>query len=122
MPNAPKKFCGTNGCMAIVEQGTKCPKHRGGKGTSRNRPGDPFYASARWRALRQAKLLDSPLCECDDCKRTGAVVAADTVDHIQPRAERPDLELSYENLRSMSAAHHNRRTRRHLNRKRQNKV
>jgi 5-methylcytosine-specific restriction protein A len=37
------------------------------------------YNTSRWQKLRAAKLARDPLC--DDCLRTGMVVAADTVDH-----------------------------------------
>jgi 5-methylcytosine-specific restriction enzyme A len=117
MPSTPKVICG-NGCYALVEKGTKCPKHQKQRHASKNRPGDKFYASAAWRKLRAAKLRDSPLCECDDCKSSGAVTAADTVDHIKPRREFPELEYETTNLRAMSAAHHNRRTARDRMRKR----
>jgi 5-methylcytosine-specific restriction enzyme A len=65
---------------------------------------------AAWRKLRHAYLSRFPLCQCDDCKASGAVVPADTVDHIEPITTHPHLRLSWDNLRSMAAAHHNRHT------------
>lgn len=38
------------------------------------------YNTAAWRTLRRAKLDASPCCE--PCKRRGALVRANTVDHI----------------------------------------
>ena len=109
--NKAKTICNYPGCLTICVGG-RCEKH---KRTwvnlkSKNRSGDPFYSSTPWRTLRLAFLREHPLCQCDDCLRTGASVAADVVDHIKPRCDRPDLQLTWENLRSMAAAHHNRRT------------
>ena len=107
----PKTIC--PGChRTIVPRGERCAKckpkqHRG---TSRNRPGDPFYSSPEWRALRAERLAIDPCCCCDDCIRTGDTVAADCVDHIKPRREYPELELEITNTRSMATRHHNRHT------------
>jgi 5-methylcytosine-specific restriction protein A len=65
---------------------------------------------AAWQRLRKAKLAADPLCECDDCQRTGTLVPADVVDHIEPIDERPDLRLDWSNLRSMKKTHHDRET------------
>jgi hypothetical protein len=42
--------------------------------------------------------------------RNGALVPADVVDHIEPIEERPDLRLTWSNLRSMAKTHHDRET------------
>ena len=47
----------------------------------------------RWRNLRAAVLAQSDICA--ECGRPGA----DTVDHIIPVAERPDLTYDLTNLR-----------------------
>lgn len=99
----------------IVDAGTRCigceaNRKERQRTSTKNRPGDPFYSSEAWRRLRAAKLADSPLCECDQCKASGAVVPADVVDHIKPRREHPELELCYDNLRSMAKRHHDRHT------------
>lgn len=111
MPNAAKRICSLH---RLIHDG-KCPKCKASgpqqhKGTSNNRSGDPFYSSKRWKRLRIAFLRANPLCQCEDCLRTGAVTAADRVDHIKPRCDYPELELEWDNLRSMSEAHHNRHT------------
>lgn len=118
--NAARKLCPAPGCNTITIGG-RCPKHKSTQhqGTSRNRSGDPFYSSKLWKRLRMAKLRDCPICECDDCKRTGAIVAADRVDHIKPRAEHPELEYEWANLASLSESHHNRKTARERHAKRQ---
>lgn len=106
--NSAKKLCPVPGCCAITSGG-RCAKHKHTH-KSKNRSGDPFYNSRPWKRLRAAKLLASPMCECDDCKVSGALVPASVVDHIKPRCDYPELELDYDNLRSMSERHHNRRT------------
>ena len=53
---------------------------------------------AAWKALRLAKLKADPLCWW--CLRKGVLTAANTVDHIEPITERPDLRLVWSNLRS----------------------
>ena len=53
---------------------------------------------AAWRALRAAKLAADPLCWW--CLAEGILTPANTVDHIVPIADRPDLRLVWGNLRS----------------------
>ena len=64
-----------------------------------------IYNSARWRALRLAKLRDNPLCEM--CERDGITRPADDVHHVQsfmstddPDARRT-LAFDYDNLMSL---------------------
>lgn len=106
-----KTICSFPGCMRICDGG-RCQQHKKQqhRSTSKNRSGDPFYSSKAWQSVRQAILLDRPLCECADCVRSGAVTPADVVDHIVPRREAPHLELEPSNLRPMSSRHHNRHT------------
>ena len=82
-------------------------RQRSDKG--RGSPSKRGYDAA-WQRLRKSKLVDSPLCECPDCQRSGALVPADVVDHIEPIEERPDRRLDWSNLRSMAKAHHDRHT------------
>lgn len=64
-----------------------------------------IYNSARWRALRDAKLRDNPLCEL--CEKGGIVKPADDVHHIQSfmSTDDPDarrvLAFDYDNLMSL---------------------
>jgi len=51
-----------------------------------------------WRRLREAKLKADPVCWW--CQSLGRLTAANTVDHIVPISERPDLRLVWSNLRS----------------------
>jgi len=69
---------------------------------------DPFYCSARWRTLRRVFLATHPVCadpfgyHAED----GRVVLAGEVDHVIPRALRPDLELDQANLQSLCSGLH----------------
>ena len=76
----------------------------------RRRQDHRFYNSARWRKLRALRLSINPLCQ--DCEEHGEVTAAEQVDHVLPRHERPDLELELENTRSLCPSHHSSKTRR----------
>ena len=64
-----------------------------------------IYNSARWRALRLAKLRDNPLCEL--CERKGITRLADDVHHIQSFMdvddpdERRTLAFDIDNLMSL---------------------
>ena len=103
------RICPHSGCNELTRT-SRCPRHtrEQGRGTSRNRPGDPFYSSKAWRQLRAAKLLKDPLCE--DCLEVGVTKSAREVDHQLDRRDRPDLELTEDNLRSLCKSHHSRKT------------
>lgn len=64
---------------------------------------DPFYRSAKWRALRAQVLRAHPVCTVPGCGRL-----ANAVDHIVPRARGGRDAPS--NLRAMCTSCHNRRT------------
>ena len=64
-----------------------------------------FYAKKAWRNLRASKLREDPLCE--SCKRDKQYITATVVDHIKPRRDHPDLELSWDNLQSLCEKCHN---------------
>jgi 5-methylcytosine-specific restriction enzyme A len=109
MVASPKSICPQIGCMKLTNGG-RCEQHKRTqhKGTSKNRPGDPFYSSTAWIRLRDWKRSDRPLCE--ECEASGVVEPMAHVDHVLPRRERPDLELDASNLRSLCARCHNRKT------------
>ena len=68
---------------------------------------DPFYRTKRWKALRAAVLRrDGYQCQYE--KRFGKLRQADTVHHIFPREEYPDIETALWNLVALSAAAHDR--------------
>ena len=96
--------CNRSGCPTLVRRG-KCLKHsrQERQRYEAGRVRDPFYSSSPWRNLRATILEEQPYC-CE-CGTT-----ANTVDHIVPRSERPDLSMEPNNLRSYCARHHNAKT------------
>lgn len=64
---------------------------------------DPFYLNQSWRRLRVA-VLQRDLYWCQICKKAWA----NTVHHIIPRSERPDLAMEMSNLQACCATCHNR--------------
>ncbi len=72
---------------------------------------DPFYTGKAWRRLRAVALeRDRYLCVMcmNEYRRNGRCRPrpATMVHHIVPREERPDLELSLDNLMSLCDEHH----------------
>lgn len=109
--------CAHVGCRELTRE-TRCGRHQKerGRGTRRNRPGDPFYSSRAWRRKRAAKLARDPLCE--ECLARGLTKGAEHVDHTLDRRDRPDLAFADENLRSLCESCHNRKTARTMARRR----
>src|SRR5262249_28716701 len=109
MPIRAKKICSYPGCRVLIPGDQRhCTKHTKQAARSKNRPGDPFYSSAAWKAVRDARRLMNPLCEM--CEAQGIVKAMWAVDHILPRSTHAHLELAIENTRSLCEHHHNQRT------------
>ncbi|WP_088956364.1 HNH endonuclease signature motif containing protein [Variovorax sp. HW608] len=71
-------------------------------------PGDPFYQSAAWKALR-LKALRRDRWRCVLCGASVAARGMSRVDHIQSRKARPDLAMVLSNLRTLCPACDNRR-------------
>ncbi|WP_350494686.1 HNH endonuclease [Roseiconus lacunae] len=101
----PKTRCVEPGCNQLVTSG-RCDRHKA-RG-SKNRSGDPFYSRKPWRNFRRERLKHEPVCRA--CKADGRTRAASVVDHIVPRAIRPDLELDWDNTQSLCVPCHNRKT------------
>lgn len=68
---------------------------------------DPFYRSAQWERMRQ-RVLRRDGYVCQYMKRYGRMVQADTVHHVIPREEHPELALCEWNLISLCATAHDR--------------
>ncbi len=64
----------------------------------------------KWQRASKAFLRANPLCQCEECKASGRVVAATVVDHIVPH--RGDMKLFWDrsNWQAMSKKHHDRKT------------
>lgn len=65
-----------------------------------------FYKSHKWLKKR-AGILRRDNYECKQCKRYGKTTLANTVHHIYPYEQRPDLKLYSLNLISVCAVCHN---------------
>lgn len=70
-------------------------------------PGDPFYSTPAWRALRLLALKRERYC-CEDCGASVRKKGASRVDHRLSRRARPDLALVLGNLRVKCATCDNR--------------
>lgn len=60
---------------------------------------------AAWRKLRAAFIKAHPVCQ-----REGCIAASIDADHIKSIEERPDLRLTWSNLRAFCRSHHSERT------------
>ncbi|MDB5053135.1 MAG: endonuclease [Bacilli bacterium] len=112
MPEAPLRPCGKVGCTTLT-RAQYCPAHAQLKQQTYNKErgtaAERGY-NARWKKARIIYLKRNPLCVCEDCKRTGSVVAATVVDHIIPHKGNYELFWNQNNWQSMSEEHHNRKT------------
>lgn len=109
MAEAPLRICGEPGCGEFTRAG-RCERHAATRHrhTSKNRSGDPFYSSARWRGLRLTVLRREPLCR--QCKAAGRLTPATVVDHVLDRVDHPELAYIAENLQPLCERCHNRKT------------
>ena len=65
------------------------------------------YKSRRWRRLRE-RILKRDGYMCQESKRYGKMIEANTVHHIFPASRFPEDQWSEWNLVSLSTAAHNR--------------
>jgi 5-methylcytosine-specific restriction enzyme A len=110
---APKP-CIHPGCAALIYSGgSRCERHeklrKRASDQQRKRDGQELYGY-RWRQRRAAFLMSRPLCECDECRSSGRVLAAEVVDHITPHQGDPALFWDETNWQPMSKRCHDRKT------------
>lgn len=67
-----------------------------------------FYASSKWRKLREYKLQIQSLCE--RCESEDVYKTATDVDHIIPIVQDEGLALDITNLQSLCKSHHSLKT------------
>ena len=79
-------------------------------------PGDLFYQSPAWRALRR-QALKRDRYRCVLCRASLRAPGSSRVDHIESRRRRPELELELSNLRSLCASCDNRQSQEKLERR-----
>lgn len=101
MPSRPPPSAGFVLSAQQRKQDKRQTDARRGSATSRGYDAD-------WRRLRAAFLLKNPLCLF--CEEAGRVTEATVVDHIISFADRPELRLAWDNLRSLCKDCHDRRT------------
>lgn len=98
-------------CGRRIPQGEICEcrkqRHKIYDAEQRDKDKKKFYSSKQWRKTvetvkARAQGLDEYLLAVK-----GIIVVGNTVHHIYPIDERPDLKLSLENLIYVSAATHN---------------
>jgi len=65
-----------------------------------------FYESQRWKRKRAA-ILRRDKYQCQESKRYGRIIQADTVHHIFPREHYPEYEWCDWNLISLAGPVHN---------------
>ncbi|WP_078428774.1 HNH endonuclease [Alkalihalobacterium alkalinitrilicum] len=75
-------------------------------GVKTSEKADQFYHSTPWRKIR-ILALERDQHRCLPCWRKGVLTIANTVHHIKPRKEYPELELTLSNLESICPACHN---------------
>jgi 5-methylcytosine-specific restriction protein A len=99
------------GCGLTIASGEPCPCQRQREAARKARldarrpsASERGYDAA-WRACRSRFLARHPQCCAPGC-----IEAATEVDHILSVADRPDLRLSWSNLRGFCKAHHSART------------
>lgn len=114
MPWAPPKHCPAGhppysgarcpACAAArrqsSEQRAKAAAYDAGRGSAASRGYD-----ADWRRCRKMFLAQHPICSHPGCGKP-----ATDVDHIVSPKDRPDLRLSWSNLRPFCHSHHSART------------
>ncbi|MFD3261866.1 HNH endonuclease signature motif containing protein [Paenibacillus lentus] len=67
---------------------------------------NPFYKSTAWRKCRVVILKrDNYLCQ--PCLKRGVITTANTVHHIKPLEDYPELALDEDNLESICPTCHN---------------
>ena len=103
MPKAAARPCTKAGCRALVlGGGSRCPDHPYDPRPVVSGSRDPFYTSAKWRAIRRNFLAKHKACAC------GA--PATVVDHVLARSIRPDLQWDTANMAPMCHPCHARKS------------
>ncbi|MEN6370921.1 MAG: HNH endonuclease [Armatimonadota bacterium] len=108
MPTAPKRPCAVKNCPNLTNK-RFCEQHEREhwKRLDANRSNSAARGyDARWSKLAKLYLKRNPLCE--DCQERGLTVAAQLVHHIKEVDTHPKLRLSWDNLRSLCRACHER--------------
>jgi 5-methylcytosine-specific restriction protein A len=115
MPYAPARPCNHPGCPALVLDGPRCKEHtkayvsayNRNRGSSAQQGYDKHWVKIRKKVLER----DGYICQCQECLGSGRIVPASQVDHKIPFKSLDDpLRLDMNNLQSLSAACHSKKT------------
>lgn len=82
-----------------------CSARETGRSFIAMKQADPFYKGQRWKAVRE-KVLRRDGYMCQESKRFGKMRQAETVHHIWPREDFPEIEYAQWNLISLTKAAH----------------
>lgn len=103
-------FCATHGPRAKREdaarrRGRRAPRRA--KLCAPEKALEAFYGSPRWKAVRKAYFVRSPLCE--HCDLNGRLTPGAVVDHIVERRD-GGADYDHSNLQTLCHACHNKKT------------
>ena len=104
-----RKYCSIS-CQPLVGNCLRCigphlPRGYNYRRTEDRKRTNRFYASRKWRSLRDKYLKERPHCE--ECHKAGQKTKATEVHHIQPWRDFPELALEWCNLQALCDPCHN---------------
>lgn len=103
--------CSAPGCPTLVARAGRCQSCKAEAQAKRRSASRKGYDSA-WTRTRRAYLRAHPWCECAECDALPMPLrpAATEVDHIDGLGPLGPRGHDWDNLRSMTKAHHSRET------------
>lgn len=107
----PFRVCTYPGCTALIRGASRCEQHTHDKKRreeAKENPNLNLINSPEWRELRAVQLHRNPLCK--ECMSAGKLTPATQVDHIEPHRGRVELFFDEDNLQSLCAPCHSRKT------------
>lgn len=110
MALSPLRPCAEPSCPTLVRKG-RCTAHARQLEQQRpNRDVRRWYYTARWKALREQKQRDNPLCV--ECQAEGRVMVWTDLDHVIPHQGDEALFFNADNVQGLCKPHHSAKTRR----------
>lgn len=101
--------CAQPGCHRLTA-GRYCSDHQ--RDTARY-PRESAYRrgyNSRWDKARKIFLAEHPLCQCEECQKSGHPLPANVVDHIIPHRGDPELFWDQNNWQALNKRCHDRKT------------
>jgi 5-methylcytosine-specific restriction protein A len=106
MPIKAMKFCSR--CSRLAVKDGKCAMHAKQAEQGRDNKWLSMYHDPLWLRLRANQLAKEPLCF--DCLKEHRLTPATVADHIQRHCGNPVLFYDPDNLQSMCASCHSKKT------------